>query len=82
MPLVPASLAQRAIRRQSEEIASLDDAKKRFEFDYPTQLLRLTGGNVSQAAGLATLRTAGFYLSLVTPSLASARISVRTLTDG
>jgi two-component system response regulator GlrR len=32
-PLVPAGLTQRAIQRQSEEIASLDDAKRRFEYD-------------------------------------------------
>ena len=61
VPMVPASLAQRAIQRQSEEIASLDDAKKRFEFDYLTQLLRLTGGNVSQAARLAKRNRSEFY---------------------
>jgi two-component system response regulator GlrR len=61
LPLVPASLAQRAIQRQSEEFSSLDDAKKRFEFDYLTQLLRLTAGNVSQAARLAQRNRSEFY---------------------
>src|SRR5439155_8666872 len=60
-PLVPVALAQRAIQRQSEEFASLDDAKKRFEFDYLTQLLRLTAGNVSQAARLAKRNRSEFY---------------------
>jgi two-component system response regulator GlrR len=61
VPMVPASLAQRAIQRQAEEIESLDDAKKRFEFDYLTQLLRLTAGNVSQAARLAQRNRSEFY---------------------
>ena len=59
--LVPAVLTQRAIQRQSEEIASLDEAKKHFEYDYLTQLLRLTGGNVSQAARLAKRNRSEFY---------------------
>jgi two-component system response regulator GlrR len=61
VPMVPVSLAQRAIQRQAEEIESLDDAKKRFEFDYLTQLLRLTAGNVSQAARLAQRNRSEFY---------------------
>jgi len=61
LPLVPASLAERAIQRQSEEFASLDDAKMRFEFEYLTQLLRLTAGNVSQAACLAQRNRSEFY---------------------
>jgi two-component system, NtrC family, response regulator GlrR len=60
-PLVPAGLTQRAIQRQSEEIASLDDAKRRFEYDYLTQLLRVTSGNVSQAARLAKRNRSEFY---------------------
>jgi len=61
VPMVPGVLAQRAIQRQAEEIESLDDAKKRFEFDYLTQLLRLTEGNVSQAARLAKRNRSEFY---------------------
>jgi two-component system response regulator GlrR len=61
LPIVPASLAERAIQRQSEEIDSLDDAKKRFEFDYLTHLLRLTAGNVSYAARLAKRNRSEFY---------------------
>jgi two-component system response regulator GlrR len=60
-PLVPVALLQRAMQRQSEEINSLDDAKKRFEYDYLTQLLRLSSGNVSQAARLAKRNRSEFY---------------------
>jgi two-component system response regulator GlrR len=59
--IVPVSLASRAIERQAQEFASLDEAKKRFEHEYLTQLLKITEGNVSQAARLAGRNRSEFY---------------------
>ncbi|MEO8407289.1 MAG: sigma 54-interacting transcriptional regulator, partial [Oxalobacteraceae bacterium] len=72
-PLVPLSLVQRALRVPSLEVLSYADAKQRFERNYLTQLLKLTDGNVSDAARLAERNRTEFYRLLqksgLTPSL-------------
>jgi two-component system response regulator GlrR len=72
-PLVPLSLVQRALRVPSLEVLSYADAKQRFERNYLIQLLRLTDGNVSDAARLADRNRTEFYRLLqksgLTPSL-------------
>jgi two-component system response regulator GlrR len=57
------SLAQveRALHGSSFKRLSYADAKARFEHDYLTQLLSLTGGNVSDAARLAERNRTEFY---------------------
>lgn len=60
-PIIPASLVQRAIREDLPAIESYNEARKRFERDYLTRLLRLTEGNVSQAARLAQRNRTEFY---------------------
>jgi two-component system response regulator GlrR len=59
--LVPASLVQRALQQTAANLTSLDDAKRRFERDYLVQLLKMTRGNVSQAARLAKRNRSDFY---------------------
>ncbi len=59
-PIVPASLVQNAIR-ELEDIVPFDEARRRFEADYLTQLLKLTGGNVAQAAKMAQRNRTDFY---------------------
>jgi two-component system, NtrC family, response regulator GlrR len=59
--IIPSSLVQRAIHRQSEEFIPLDTAKKNFEREYLIQLLKLTRGNVSHAARLAQRNRSEFY---------------------
>ncbi|HEV7816754.1 MAG TPA: sigma 54-interacting transcriptional regulator [Janthinobacterium sp.] len=72
-PLVPLSLVQRALRVPSLEVLSYNDAKQRFERHYLIQLLRLTDGNVADAARLADRNRTEFYRLLqkyeLTPSL-------------
>ncbi|MDP3844754.1 MAG: sigma 54-interacting transcriptional regulator [Oxalobacteraceae bacterium] len=72
-PLVPLSLVQRALRVPSLEVLSYADAKQRFERDYLIQLLKLTDGNVADAARLAERNRTEFYRLLqksgLTPSL-------------
>ncbi|MES2741644.1 MAG: sigma 54-interacting transcriptional regulator [Pseudomonadota bacterium] len=71
--LVPLSLVQRALRVPSLEALSYNEAKQRFERDYLIQLLRLTDGNVADAARLADRNRTEFYRLLtkyeLTPSL-------------
>jgi two-component system response regulator GlrR len=72
-PLVPLSLVQRALRVPSLEALSYNEAKQRFERDYLVQLLRLTDGNVADAARLADRNRTEFYRLLqkyeLTPAL-------------
>ncbi|MGH6640846.1 MAG: sigma 54-interacting transcriptional regulator, partial [Polaromonas sp.] len=52
-PLVPLALVQRALRSPSVQVLTLAEAKQRFERDYLVGLLKLTDGNVADAARLA-----------------------------
>ena len=60
-PIIPVSLAQQAIQHQQAEFASFEDARRRFEREYLTQLLKITEGNVTQAARLAKRNRTEFY---------------------
>lgn len=60
-PLVSVTLVQQAIQHQQSEFASFEQARKQFERDYLTQLLKITDGNVSQAAKLAQRNRTEFY---------------------
>jgi len=60
-PLIPVPLAQQAIQNQQTELASFEDARRRFEREYLTQLLKITEGNVTQAARLAKRNRTEFY---------------------
>ncbi len=59
--LIPVALAQQAIHNQQTEFASFEDARRRFEREYLTQLLKITSGNVTQAARLAKRNRTEFY---------------------
>jgi two-component system response regulator GlrR len=59
--LVPAALVARALETPAEEFAAFDEARRGFERDYLTRLLRLTNGNVTHAAKLAKRNRSDFY---------------------
>ena len=60
--LIPASLVQRALRDEAqEELPAFAEARAHFEREYLTQLLQITGGNVSQAARIAKRNRTEFY---------------------
>jgi two-component system response regulator GlrR len=71
-PLIPASLVQSALSIRGTEMLALDDARKEFERDYLTQLLKITNGNVAQAAKLARRNRTDFYALLARHQLESA----------
>jgi len=63
-PLIPPALVQRALAHQASDMLPLDAARRQFERDYLVQLLKLTAGNVSQAARLAQRNRTDFYALL------------------
>ncbi|MES2484055.1 MAG: sigma 54-interacting transcriptional regulator [Pseudomonadota bacterium] len=60
-PLIPLSLVQRALRVPGVEVLTYSEAKQRFERDYLVGLLKLTDGNVADAARLAGRNRTEFY---------------------
>jgi two-component system response regulator GlrR len=60
-PLVPLALVQRALRAPSVQVLTFAEAKQRFERDYLVGLLKLTDGNVADAARLADRNRTEFY---------------------
>jgi two-component system response regulator GlrR len=60
-PLVPLALVQRALRSPSVQVLTFTEAKQRFERDYLVGLLKLTDGNVADAARLADRNRTEFY---------------------
>ncbi len=62
--LIAPVLVDRALSHQGSELLPFDEARRQFERDYLTQLLKLTAGNVSQAARLARRNRTDFYALL------------------
>ena len=60
-PLVPLALVQRALRSPSVQVLTFSEARQRFERDYLVGLLKLTDGNVADAARLAERNRTEFY---------------------
>ncbi len=63
-PIVPLTLVERALSRPSEDMSSFDEARRAFERDYLLQLLKITAGNVTQAARIAKRNRSDFYTLL------------------
>ena len=59
--LIPLSLIQRALRIPTLEALNYAEAKQRFERNYLVQLLKLTDGNVADAARIAERNRTEFY---------------------
>lgn len=60
-PLIPLALVQRALRVPAMDALTYADAKQRFERNYLVQLLKLTDGNVADAARIAERNRTEFY---------------------
>ncbi|HUH94803.1 MAG TPA: sigma 54-interacting transcriptional regulator [Casimicrobiaceae bacterium] len=59
--VIPATLVQGALREDAGVLAPFEEARKTFERDYLVRLLKITGGNVTQAATLAKRNRTEFY---------------------
>jgi two-component system, NtrC family, response regulator GlrR len=60
-PIIPLGLVESAIRGRTARMASFEAARSEFERDYLARLLKITGGNVTQAARLAKRNRTEFY---------------------
>ena len=70
--MIPAALVQSAINSQGSEVLPLDEARKEFEHDYLTKLLKVTNGNASMAAKMARRNRTDFYALLARHGLEPA----------
>ena len=59
--VIPASVVQNALREDAAALVPFEEARKSFERDYLVRLLKITGGNVTQAAQLAKRNRTEFY---------------------
>jgi two-component system response regulator GlrR len=60
-PVIPATLVQAALKEDAAALIPFEEARKTFERDYLVRLLKITGGNVTQAAQLAKRNRTEFY---------------------
>ncbi len=59
--IISPRLAQEALGRGKEDLPSFSDARHEFTRNYLTQLLSITGGNVTKAARMAKRNRTDFY---------------------
>jgi two-component system response regulator GlrR len=67
--LLPAALVARALVPTGDDFTALDEARREFESEYLTRLLRITDGNVTQAAKLAKRNRGDFNALLARHAL-------------
>jgi two-component system response regulator GlrR len=60
-PIISAELVQAALGSGPTRLPSFDEARDEFTRNYLSQILQITGGNVSQAARLAKRNRTDFY---------------------
>ncbi len=59
--IVSTKVVEHAMQVEMQGLDSFEEARRRFEYDYLTRLLKLTQGNVTQAARLAKRNRTEFY---------------------
>jgi two-component system response regulator GlrR len=60
-PIIPVELVQQSLGGSQGKLPSFDEARDEFTRSYLSQILQITGGNVSQAARLAKRNRTDFY---------------------
>lgn len=61
VPLISVELIGDAIHKDEEQMTSFEEARRQFERDYLVKVLKITAGNVTQAAKLAKRNRTEFY---------------------
>jgi two-component system response regulator GlrR len=69
---LPAALVERALAARGDDFAAFDDARRQFECAYLTRILRITDGNLAQAAKLAKRNRSDFHSLLARHALDAA----------
>ncbi|HTQ76712.1 MAG TPA: sigma 54-interacting transcriptional regulator [Burkholderiales bacterium] len=67
--VIPASLVRQSLDAGDAALTPLDEARRAFERDYLTRILKITAGNVTRAARLAGRNRTEFYRLLERHSL-------------
>ena len=60
-PIIPVEMVQQSLGGSPGRLPSFDEARDEFTRSYLSQILQITGGNVSQAARLARRNRTDFY---------------------
>ena len=60
-PVISAELVRSALGTHGDKLPSFSEARDEFTRNYLSQILQITGGNVSQAARLAKRNRTDFY---------------------
>lgn len=60
-PIISPVLVYDAMHMETEQLVSFDEARKRFEREYLVRVLKITEGNVTQAARLSQRNRTEFY---------------------
>jgi two-component system response regulator GlrR len=80
--VIPASLVRQALDAGAGSLTPLDEARRAFEREYLVRILKITGGNVTQAARLAGRNRTEFYRLLerhaLEPSMFKAKIAAES----
>ena len=77
--IVSTKVVEQAMQLEMQRIDSFEDARRRFEYDYLTRLLKLTQGSVTQAAKLAKRNRTEFYKLLQRHSIEAAHFKPPTV---
>ena len=59
--IVSTKVVEQAMQMEMQQLDSFEEARRRFEYDYLTRLLKLTQGSVTHAARLAKRNRTEFY---------------------
>jgi two-component system response regulator GlrR len=70
--LLPAALVERALAARGDDFAAFDGARRQFEREYLMRILRITDGNLTQAAKLAKRNRGDFHALLARHELEPA----------
>ncbi|ARU31860.1 two-component system response regulator GlrR [Sulfuriferula sp. AH1] len=60
-PLISPTLVYEAMHKEEDQLVSFEEARKQFERDYLVRVLKMTAGNMTQAARLAKRNRTEFY---------------------
>jgi two-component system, NtrC family, response regulator GlrR len=70
--IVPVSVVEQAMQLGKDSLDGFEEARRQFEYDYLTRLLKLTQGSVTQAAKIAKRNRTEFYKLLQRHGLEAA----------
>ena len=76
-PIIPVELVQQSLGGAPGHLPSFDEARDEFTRSYLSQILQITGGNVTQAARLAKRNRTDFYKLLARHQLTADEFKQR-----